>query len=102
MRVLLAVLLIGIAGCGGGDNSPDDVAAPSSLANSPVKPENTAAGVAKVAAPASTPAVTDLVATLETLRIKQDDQGNDVELEFFSKNKFTDARLAHLKGLVPL
>ena len=38
VRVLLAVLLIGIAGCGGGDNSPDDVAAPSSLANSPVKP----------------------------------------------------------------
>ena len=30
MRVLLAVLLVGIAGCGGGDNSPDDVAAPSS------------------------------------------------------------------------
>ena len=30
MRVLLAVLLVGIAGCGGGDNSPDDVAAPAS------------------------------------------------------------------------
>jgi hypothetical protein len=27
MRVLLAVLLIGIAGCGGEDNSPGDVAA---------------------------------------------------------------------------
>ena len=58
--------------------------------------------MAKAAALALTPAVTDLVATLETLRIKQDDQGNVVELEFFAKNKFTDARLAHLKGLIPL
>ena len=44
MRVLLAVLLVGIAGCGGGgDNSPDDVAVPSS----PVKAENAAAGESK-------------------------------------------------------
>ena len=30
MRVLLAVLLVGIAGCGGEDTSPGDVAAPAS------------------------------------------------------------------------
>ena len=40
MRVLLAVLLVGIVGCGGNDNSPGDVAAPSSPA---VNPENAAA-----------------------------------------------------------
>ena len=43
MRVLLALLLIGIAGCGGDDNSPGDVAAPSS----PVKAENAVAGASK-------------------------------------------------------
>ena len=43
MRVLVVVLLVGIAGCGGGDNSPDDVAAPSS----PVKAENAEAGAPK-------------------------------------------------------
>ena len=47
MRVLLAVLLIGIAGCGGEDNSPDDVAAPSSSAVTPVKAENAEAGAPK-------------------------------------------------------
>jgi len=47
MRVLLAVVLIGIAGCGGEDNSPDDVAAPSSPAVTPVKAENAEAGAPK-------------------------------------------------------
>jgi formylglycine-generating enzyme required for sulfatase activity len=48
MRVLLAVLLVGIAGCGGGkDNSPGDVAEPSSPAVTPVKAENVDAGAAK-------------------------------------------------------
>ena len=47
MRVLLAVLLVGIAGCGGGDNSPDDVAVPSSSAVTPVKAENAEAGAPK-------------------------------------------------------
>jgi len=42
MRVLVALLLVGIAGCGGGDNSPDDVAAPASTAISPVKAEQKA------------------------------------------------------------
>ena len=40
MRVMLALLLIGIAGCGGEDNSPGDVAAPSSPAVNPVEVEN--------------------------------------------------------------
>ena len=42
MRVLLAVMLVGVVGCGG-DNSPGNVAAPSS----PVKAENAAAGESK-------------------------------------------------------
>ena len=42
MRVLLAVLLIGIAGCGGEVTSPDDVATPPSPAVTPVKSENAA------------------------------------------------------------
>jgi formylglycine-generating enzyme required for sulfatase activity len=47
MRVLVAVLMLGIAGCGGDDNSPGDVAAPSSPAISPVKAENAEAGAPK-------------------------------------------------------
>ena len=47
MRVLLAVLLIGIAGCGGEETSPADVATPSSSAVTPVKAENAEAGAPK-------------------------------------------------------
>ena len=47
MRVLLAVLLVGITGCGGEDNSPGDVATPSSPAVTPVKAENAEAGAPK-------------------------------------------------------
>jgi len=47
MRFVLAVLLIGIARCGGEDNSPGDVAAPSSPAVTPVNAENAAAGAPK-------------------------------------------------------
>ena len=47
MRVLLGLLLVGIAGCGGEGTSPGDVATPSSPANSPVKSENAAAGAPK-------------------------------------------------------
>jgi len=43
MRVLLAVLLIGIAGCGGEETSPADVATPSSS----VKAENAVAGASE-------------------------------------------------------
>ena len=45
MRVLLAVLLVGIVGCGGEDNSPDDVAAPSSSAVSPGSEPNVPGGM---------------------------------------------------------
>ena len=47
MRVLLALLLVGMAGCGGEVTSPEDVATPSSPANSPVKSESAAAGAPK-------------------------------------------------------
>ena len=47
MRLLLGLLLVGIVGCGGGDNSPDDVAVPSSPAVTPVKAENAEAGAPK-------------------------------------------------------
>ena len=47
MRVLLALLLVGIAGCGGEETSPADVATPSSSAVTPVKAENAEAGAPK-------------------------------------------------------
>ena len=46
MRILVAVLVVGFVGCAGEDNSPDDVAAPSS-AVTPVKAENAEAGAPK-------------------------------------------------------
>ena len=46
MRVLV-LLLVGIVGCSAGDNSPDDVAVPSSPAVTPVKAENAEAGAPK-------------------------------------------------------
>jgi len=48
MRVLVVVLLIGIAGCGGEETSPADVATPSS----PVKAENAVAGASEAKAAA--------------------------------------------------
>jgi len=56
MRLLLGLLLVGIVGCGGGDNSPDDVAVPSSPAVTPVKAENAEAGAPKTK-PGSEPSV---------------------------------------------
>ena len=50
MRVLLALLLVGIVGCGDEETSPGDVATPSSPAISPVKSENAAAGAPKTKA----------------------------------------------------
>ncbi len=50
MRVLLALLLIGIVGCGGEETFPGDVATPSSPAMSSVKSENAAADEAKAKA----------------------------------------------------
>ena len=124
MRVLVAVLfLVGIVGCGGDDNSPDDAAVPSL----PVKAENADAGAAKTKpvnsedvsqaepkdlAQERTETPTDVpsdsssdeaVAALKKLgaRIKQDDQGNVVELNL-SRSKITDAGLVHLKGLTGL
>ena len=50
MRVLLAVLLVGVVGCGGKETSPADVATPSSPAVTPVKAENPVAGTPKTKA----------------------------------------------------
>ena len=125
MRVLLAVLLVGIVGCGGDDNSPGDVAEPSSPAVTPVKTENAGAGAPKTTpvnsedvseaepkdlAQERTETPTDVpsdsssdeaVAALKKLgaRIKQDDQGNVVELSLMFNSRITDAELVHLEGL---
>jgi Leucine-rich repeat (LRR) protein len=127
MRVLLGFLLVGIAGCGGEETSPDDVAVPPSPTISPVKSENAKAGAPKTKPVSSddvpeaeskdlfqaqTEEPTDVpsdrssdgaVAALTKLgaRIKQDDQGNDVELNL-SRSKITDAGLRQLKGLTAL
>ena len=93
MRVLLAVLLVGIAGCGGGDNSPDDVAAPSSSAK--------AAGIEDL----SDAELADLLQEL----VEQPGAGlvhlkGMTKLETLSLigPKITDAGLVHLKGLTGL
>jgi hypothetical protein len=122
MRVLLGVLLVGIAGCGGEETSPADVATPSSSAVTPVKAENAEAGVAKSKAdkPPAQVAVADAVAALKKLRatIKQNEQGEVVEVSLRLSRKITvngwpirprhkptqitDAGLVHLKGLTTL
>jgi len=125
MRVLLAVLLVGIVGCGGGEEtSPGDAATPSSPASSPVKSENAEAGAppfstavspvktenATVGAskakadksPAQTAveqkaAAADAVAALEKLAtILRNDKGEVVILSL-ELTKVTDADLVHLK-----
>ena len=102
MRVLLAVLLVGIAGCGGEDNSPDEGAAPSSPAVTPVKAENAEADGPKPKAdkPPAQTAAADPVAALKKLgaKIERNEQGEVVEVSLMNR-KLTDAGLAHLKGL---
>ena len=91
MRILLAVVLVGIAGCGG-DNSPDDVAVST--------PKTSQAKTDK--SPAQTPDA-DPVAALKNIgaKIKRDDQGEVVEVSLRG-TKITDAGLVHLKGLTNL
>ena len=105
MRVLLALLLIGIVGCGGEDNSPDEGAAPSSPAVTPVKAENAEADGPKRMAdkPPAQTAAADPVAALQKLGalIRQDDQGEVFEV-YLAGTKITDAGLVHLKGLTNL
>ena len=85
MRILLAVVLVGIAGCGG-DNSPDDVAVST--------PKSSQAKTDK--SPAQTPDA-DPVAALKKIgaKIKRDDQGEVVEVSL-AGTKITDAELVHL------
>ena len=84
MRVLLALLLVGIAGCGGEDNSSDDVAVPPSPA-------------------VTQPAVADPVAALKKLgaEIERNAQGENVAVYLYD-TKITDAGLVHLKGMTNL
>ena len=122
MRVLVVVLLFGIGGCGGGDNSPDDAVVPSS----PEKAENAATGAAKAKSidnlshaeqpgllqeltdePTDVPSDQsgdDAVAALKKLGalIRQDDQGEVFEVNTIASTKVTDAGLVHLKGMTNL
>ena len=91
MRVLLAVLLVGIAGCGG-DNSPDDVAVSTPKSSQ-----------AKADKPPAQAAVADPVTALKKLgaEIERNEQGEVVNVFLFD-TKITDAGLPHLKGLTSL
>ena len=91
MRILLAVVLVGIAGCGG-DNSPDDVAVST--------PKSSQAKTDK--SPAQTPDA-DPVAALKKIgaKIKRDEQGEVVEV-VLPFSDITDSGLVQLKGLPKL
>jgi len=69
MRVLLAVLLVGIAGCSGEDNSPSDVAEPSSPAVTPVKAEHAEADAPKTN-PGSEPNVPGVMEATNSIGMK--------------------------------
>jgi len=89
MRVLLAVLLVGIVGCGGGSSPPGGGAVPT--------PEGSQAKVDK------SPAEADPVVTLEKFLAgsKRNEQGEVVEVDLrFSK--ITDVGMIHLKELTKL
>ena len=112
MRVLLAVLLLGIAGCGGEDNSPDDVAAPASTEKAAAIEDLSDAELADLLQelteePADVPldqSGDDAVAALKKLGalIRQDDQGEVFEVNTIASTKVTDAGLVHLKGMTKL
>jgi len=95
MRVLLAVLLV--AGTGVADDGPSSF----DEGTTPVQVRTDAIGSTDDPPAASGDA--SAVAALKKLgaRIKQDDQGNVVELNL-SRSKITDAGLLHLKGLTGL
>jgi Leucine-rich repeat (LRR) protein len=121
MRVLLVVLLVGIAGCGGDDNSPGGGAVPTPPKSTQAKVVKDPADTpqAKVGAdpvtkpkpgsksktdkPPAQAAVADPVAALKKLgaTIKQNEQGEVVEVSLRNR-KLTDAGLVHLKGLTNL
>jgi hypothetical protein len=92
VRVLLAVLLV--AGTGVADDGPSSF----DEGTSPVQVRTDAIG--STDDPPAAAGDASAVAALKKLgaRIKQDDQGNVVELNL-SRSKITDAGLLHLKGL---
>ena len=111
MRVLLAVLLVAIVGCGGEETSPADVAAPASTEKAAGIEDLSDAELADLLQeltdePTDVPSDQsgdDAVAALKKLgaRIKQDDHGEVVEISIAS-TKITDTDLVHLKGLTNL
>ena len=92
MRVLLALLLVGIAGCGGGSSPPGEGAVPT--------PEESQAKTDK---PPAQTANADPVAALEKIgaKIKRKEQGEVVGVHLYG-TRGTDAGLVHLKGLANL
>jgi uncharacterized protein (TIGR03067 family) len=104
MRVLLGLLMVGIAGCGEGSSPPGDVAAPSSPAVTPVKAENAEADGPKPKAdkPPAQAADDDPVAALKKLgaKIERNEQGE--VLVYLVDTEITDAGLVHLKSLANL
>ena len=89
MRVLLAVLLVGIAGCGGGSSPPSGGTVPTTEGSQSKADKSPAQSAAAVAA------------LVEFGVPAQDAQGNVVGLGL-EATKITDAELVHLKGLTRL
>ena len=106
MRVLLAVLLVGIAGCGGEETSPGDVAAPSSPAVTPVKAENAETGGPGALADKSPTHAADANpdAALEELgsRIRRNSKGQVADVDFPNNKQTSNAGRVHIKGLTRL
>ena len=92
MRVLLALLLVGIAGGGGGSSPPGEGAV--------LTPEGSQAKTDK---PPAQTANADPVAALETIgaKIKRNEQAEIIEV-FLRGTTITDAGLVHLKELTNL
>ena len=89
MRVLLALLLVGIVGCGDGSSPPGGGTVPTTEGSQAKADES--------------PAEADPVVTLEKFRAgsKRNEQGEVVEVDLrFSK--ITDAGMIHLKELTKL
>ena len=89
MRVLLAVVLVGVVGCGG-SSPPGGGSVPT--------PEGSQGKTDK---PPAQTAAADPVAALKKLgaKIERNEQGEVVEVSLRLSTSITDAGLVHLKGL---
>ena len=92
MRVLLAVVLVGIAGCGGGSSPPTGGPVPT-----------TEGSQSKADKPPAQAADADAVTALKKLgaEIERNEQGEVVNVFLFD-TKITDAGLVHVKGLTKM